>query len=123
MKALVVDDSLVMRKVMAAALARAEITDVDEARDGLEAVEKAISGGDYAIILMDWNLPNKNGAEALRDIRRAGGTMPILLVTMESEKDRLLDSLKFGPTGYLVKPFTPQAILAKLQEALAWQTA
>ena len=68
MRALVVDDSAVMRKVIIGALARADIVDVDQAADGQESVT-ACENADYDIVLMDWNMPNiLGGGETLMDL-------------------------------------------------------
>lgn len=117
MKALVVDDSAVMRKVLIGALSRANITDVDQASDGVEAVE-AVKNNDYDIILMDWNMPNMLGIDALKTIRAMGKTMPIIMVTTEAEKSRVLEALKAGATNYVIKPFEPNTIVGKIQEVL-----
>ena len=71
MKALVVDDSAVMRKVMVGALARAGIEDVAQAADGKEAVD-AVMAQEFHLVLLDWNMPNMLGIDALRAIRAAG---------------------------------------------------
>lgn len=118
MKALVVDDSAVMRKVLIGALSRANITDVDQASDGVEAVE-AVKNNDYDIILMDWNMPNMLGIDALKTIRAMGKTMPIIMVTTEAEKSRVLEALKAGATNYVIKPFEPNTIVGKIQEVLS----
>lgn len=118
MKALVVDDSAVMRKVLIGALARAEITEVDQASDGKEAVD-AVMAADYNLILMDWNMPNMLGIDAVRAIRAAGKTMPIIMVTTEAEKSRVIEALKAGASNYIIKPFEPATIVSKIQEVLA----
>ncbi len=118
MKALVVDDSAVMRKVLIGALSRANITDVDQAADGAEAVQK-VQEADYDIILMDWNMPNMLGIDALKAIRAMGKTMPIIMVTTEAEKSRVLEALKAGATNYVIKPFEPNTIVGKIQEVLS----
>ncbi len=118
MKVLVVDDSAVMRKVLIGALSRAEITDVDQAADGAEAVAAA-GKNDYGLVLMDWNMPNMLGIDAVRGIRALGKTMPIIMVTTEAEKSRIIDAIKAGATNYIIKPFEPGTIVAKIQDALA----
>jgi two-component system chemotaxis response regulator CheY len=117
MRALVVDDSAVMRKVLIGALGRANISEVDQASDGLEAVQ-AVQQNDYDIILMDWNMPNMLGIDALKAIREMGKTMPIIMVTTEAEKGRVLEALKSGATNYIIKPFEPNTIVGKIQEVL-----
>ena len=118
MKALVVDDSAVMRKILIGALTRAKITEVDQACDGQEAVT-AVQSADYAVILMDWNMPNMLGIDAVRAIRALGKTAPIIMVTTEAEKSRVIDALKAGANNYIIKPFEPATIVAKIQEVLA----
>lgn len=120
MKALVVDDSAVMRKVLIGALARAEISDVDQAGDGLEAVRAVQANPDgYGVILMDWNMPNMLGIDAVREIRARGSKIPIIMVTTEAEKSRVLDALKAGANNYIIKPFEPNAIVQKIKDVLA----
>jgi len=117
MKALVVDDSAVMRKVLIGALSRANINDVDQAADGQEAVT-AVQGNDYGLILMDWNMPNMLGIAAVKEIRAAGKTMPIIMVTTEAEKTRVIEALKAGANNYIIKPFEPATIVSKIQEVI-----
>lgn len=117
MKALVVDDSAVMRKVLIGALGRANIDQVDQAADGREAVEAA-KANDYGLILMDWNMPNMLGIDAVKAIREMGKTMPIIMVTTEAEKSRVIEALKAGANNYVIKPFEPATIVSKIQEVL-----
>lgn len=117
MKALVVDDSNVMRRVLIGALGRAGITEVIEASDGKEAVD-AVGQGEFSIILMDWNMPNMTGIEAVKAIRAAGVKTPIMMVTTEAEKSRVVDALKAGANNYAIKPFEPAAMVKKIQECL-----
>jgi two-component system chemotaxis response regulator CheY len=118
MRALVVDDSAVMRKVLIGALSRVNITQVDQAADGVEAVAAA-EQNDYDLVLMDWNMPNMLGIDAVRAIRATGKTMPIIMVTTEAEKSRVIDALKAGANNYVIKPFEPATIVTKIQEVVA----
>lgn len=118
MKVLVVDDSTVMRKVLIGALSRANIKDVDQACDGAEAVEAA-QRVQYDLVLMDWNMPNMLGIDAVRAIRASGSKAPIIMVTTEAEKSRVIDALKAGANNYVIKPFEPAAIVLKIQDTLA----
>lgn len=117
MKALVVDDSAVMRKVLIGGLARAGITDVMQAADGREAVE-AVREHDFDLVLLDWNMPVMLGIDALRIIRAEGKRMPIIIVTTEAEKSRVMEALKAGATNYIIKPFEPTTFVAKIRGAL-----
>lgn len=118
MKVLVVDDSVVMRKVLIGALNRSNITDIDQAGDGAEAV-KATKEVPYDLVLMDWNMPNMLGIDAVRAIRENGFSAPIIMVTTEAEKSRVLEAIKAGANNYVIKPFEPAAIVSKIQDTLA----
>jgi two-component system chemotaxis response regulator CheY len=122
MKTLVVDDSTTMRKILINILATAGITDVQQASDGQQAVE-AVGAEEYNLILMDWNMPNMLGIDALKAIRAAGKQVPIIMVTTEAEKSRVLEALRAGANNYIIKPFKPEAIISKIQETLARTTA
>ncbi|HNT35611.1 MAG TPA: response regulator [bacterium] len=117
MKALVVDDSAVMRKIMIAAIEKAGVTDVVQAGDGQEAVD-AVSGNEFDVVLMDWNMPNMLGIDAVKAIRALGKKMPIIMVTTEAEKTRVIEALKSGATSYVIKPFKPESIVEKISEVL-----
>ena len=117
MKALVVDDSMVMRKVLIGALTQAGISDTDQAADGKEAIA-AVLKTDYDLVLMDWNMPNCLGIDAVKAIRAAGKKVPIIMVTTEAEKARVIEALKSGANNYIIKPFEPAAIVSKIKEVL-----
>ncbi|NUQ00315.1 MAG: response regulator [Armatimonadetes bacterium] len=113
MRVLVVDDSTVMRRIVINALATGGITEVSQAADGEEALLRAVAE-EPDLILMDWNMPIMRGIDAVRAIRDHGLTTPIIMVTTESEKSRVLEALKAGANNYVVKPFDPQTLLDKI---------
>ena len=118
MRTLVVDDSAVMRKVVIGALSRADITDVDQAADGAEAVEAVRKNSDYGLILMDWNMPNMLGIDAVKAIRALGCKSKIIMVTTEADKSRVVKALKAGADDYIIKPFKPATIVEKIRATL-----
>jgi len=122
MKALVVDDSAVMRKVVIGALSRAGITEVAQAANGEEAVS-ALSAEDFQLVLMDWNMPQRSGLEAVKDIRGMGKKMPIVMVTTEAEKSRIIEALKAGANNYILKPFEPHVFVSKIQKIMTEMSA
>lgn len=117
MKALVVDDSAVMRKVLTGALERADITEVTHAKDGVEAVD-ACNEAEFDLILMDWNMPNMLGIDAVRAIRENGKSMPIIMVTTEAERNRVIEALQAGANNYIIKPFEPDTLVEKIKGVL-----
>jgi two-component system, chemotaxis family, chemotaxis protein CheY len=117
MKALVVDDSLTIRRIVIKALGIVGINEAAEAGDGAEAV-KAAAAGQFDLILMDWNMPNMTGIEALRAIRQSGNKTPVVMVTTEAEKSRVIEAIKTGANDYLIKPFSPEQLAAKVKNIL-----
>ena len=117
MKVLIVDDSAVMRRIMTQAISQGGTTDIAEAADGEEAVSAA-SKEDFGLVLMDWNMPKMLGIDALKAIRAMGKQMPIIMVTTEAEKSRVLEALKAGANNYIIKPFKPAVILQKIEETM-----
>lgn len=108
-KVLVVDDSAIMRKVIISALGAMNIEEdsISQAADGLQAVQCA-SENNFDIILMDWNMPNMLGIDAVKAIREQGSKTPILMVTTEGEKSNVVKAIQAGANNYLVKPFNAE---------------
>ncbi len=116
MKILIVDDSGTMRAIQKRMLADLGITDVTEAADGLLALQ-AVAATKFDVILMDWNMPNLSGIDALRRLKSdpAHRSVPVIMVTSESEKSHIMDAIKYGADNYVVKPFTAEVIKEKLK--------
>ena len=114
-KALVADDSGVMRKIIVRAATAAGITDVVEAVDGADAVQK-FGEEKFDLVLTDWNMPNKNGLEVIQDIRATGSQVPIIMVTTEGEKSNVLQAIQAGVSDYLTKPFEAAALVEKMDK-------
>ena len=93
------------------------VIDVDQAADGKEAVE-ACKENEYGLVLMDWNMPNMLGIDAVKEIRALGCTTPIIMVTTEAEKSRVVEALKAGANNYIIKPFEPTTIVDKIKAVL-----
>jgi two-component system, chemotaxis family, chemotaxis protein CheY len=117
MKALVVDDSMTIRRIVIKALGLVGITDATEASDGAEAV-KAVQSGAFDLILLDWNMPKLSGIDALKQMRQAGNKTPVIMVTTEAEKARVIEAIKSGANDYLIKPFSPDQLAAKVKNIM-----
>ncbi len=115
-KVLVVDDMLTMRKIVTKILKELGFTDIHEAQDGQEAWDKAQTGG-FGLIISDWNMPNCTGLEFLRRVRADQKLVktPFLLVTAEAEQSQVAEAIKSGVDQYVVKPFSKDALKAKLE--------
>jgi len=114
MRVLLADDSGTMRTIIRRSLESLGVTGAVEAADGLQAVELFKSGEGFDLVLTDWNMPGKNGLEVAREIRALDPNVPIVMVTTEAEKSRVLEAIQAGVSDYLVKPFTTEVLRKKL---------
>lgn len=122
MRFLVVDDSATMRRIVVNSLQRVGFTDVVEASDGADALEKMDS---IDFVITDWNMPKLSGAELTRAVRAREETrrLPVLMVTARSVRDDILTAMEAGVDSYVVKPFTPQVLREKIDAVLAARAA
>jgi len=113
--ALVVDDSKTMRMILCRILQDLGFA-VAEAADGREAMEKLPHVGPD-LVLVDWNMPRMNGYEFLTEVRalRILDSMPVIMVTTECESSQVVKALEAGANEYIMKPFTKEVIIDKLQ--------
>jgi two-component system chemotaxis response regulator CheY len=114
-KALVVDDSRAMRRIIAKLLVDLGF-EVHEAATGVEALAQAQQLDELAVVLLDWNMPEMDGREVLERLRADPSTadLPVMMVTTESEMEQVEVALNAGASEYLMKPFDRAALLEKL---------
>ena len=112
---LVVDDEINIRKVIRE---YAEFNDflVDEAEDGLDAIEK-VKVNDYDIIVMDIMMPKLDGYSACKEIRAIKNVPVILLSARSAEYDKLY-GFELGIDDYVVKPFSPKELMARINAVI-----
>lgn len=117
MKFLVVDDFSTMRRIVRNLLKELGFTNVDEAEDGVVALNK-LKGGGFEFVVSDWNMPNMTGIELLKAIRADAGLkhLPVLMVTAEAKKENIIEAAQAGASGYVVKPFTAATLEEKLNK-------
>jgi two-component system chemotaxis response regulator CheY len=72
--------------------------------------------GNFDLVLTDWNMPAKSGLEVIQEIRAMNKTVPIIMVTTEAEKSRVLEAIQAGVSDYLIKPFTADTLREKLEK-------
>jgi two-component system chemotaxis response regulator CheY len=118
MRILLVDDSKTMRNIQKAVLAQLGYTEVMEAQDGQDALSKAPAFRPE-LMLVDWNMPNMDGLTFVKAWRATNKATPIIMVTTEAEKSRVIEAIKAGVNNYVVKPFTPDLLSQRIQETLA----
>jgi len=108
---------MTIRRIAIKALTMVGVHEATEASDGVEAVE-AVRKESFDLMLLDWNMPRLNGIETLRALRRAGYKVPVIMVTTEAEKSRVLEAIKSGANDYLIKPFSPDQLATKVRSVL-----
>ena len=115
---LTVDDSASMRQMVSFTLKRAGYT-VVEAADGVEALNYARTSA-VDLVLTDVNMPNMDGISLVRELRQllAYKFVPMLMLTTESGQDKKMLGKAAGATGWLVKPFNPEKLLATIEKVL-----
>jgi two-component system chemotaxis response regulator CheY len=119
-KILVVDDFSTMRRIVRNLLKELGFANVQEAEDGVEALNK-LRGDQFDFVVTDWNMPNMTGIELLRAIRADVGLkhLPVLMVTAEAKKENIIEAAQSGASGYIVKPFTAVTLDEKLKKIFA----
>lgn len=116
MRALIVDDSRAMRMILGRTLKEIGF-DILEAGHGGEALEQIAVAGPFDLALVDWSMPQMDGLEFVRRVREShcADSMRIVMVTTESDVDRVAAALGAGADEYVTKPFTKDALASKLE--------
>ncbi|AJD49330.1 Response regulator CheY [Isoalcanivorax pacificus W11-5] len=117
MSILVVDDFPTMRRIVRSLLKELGFNNVDEAEDGQEALSRLRSGS-FEFVLSDWNMPNLDGLEMLKQMRADAALkdLPVLMITAEAKKENIIAAAQAGANGYIVKPFTAVTLEEKLNK-------
>jgi two-component system, chemotaxis family, chemotaxis protein CheY len=122
LRALIIDDSAVMRKVIERALRQAglEFTEVLEAANGEEALQAlrrdSANSGSLGLIMSDINMPVMDGLQFLemrREEKLASG-VPVVMITTEGSEQIVLRAIAAGARGYICKPFTAEQVKARI---------
>ncbi len=115
---LAVDDSASMRQMVAFALRSAGF-DVDEAEDGRVALDKARSGK-FNCVVADVNMPNMDGITLIRELRQLPDYRftPLLMLTTEAGLEKKQEGKAAGATGWIVKPFDPDQLIATIKKVM-----
>jgi len=114
---LVVDDFATMRRIIRNLLKELGFSNVDEAEDGVNALQK-LRSEPFDFVVSDWNMPNMTGIDLLRNIRADEQLkgLPVLMVTAEAKKENIIAAAQAGASGYVVKPFTAATLDEKLKK-------
>lgn len=121
MRLLLAEDEKALSKALATILERNKYS-VDAAYDGQEALEY-LDAGNYDGVILDIMMPKVDGITVLREIRKKGNLIPVLLLTAKSEVDDKVLGLDAGANDYLTKPFNARELLARIRAMTRTQTA
>jgi two-component system chemotaxis response regulator CheY len=117
--ALVVDDSRAIRTILSKTLKELgfEVREAGNGKEALEVIQAEKSA--VTLILVDWNMPEMNGLELLKRLRQNPefSSLVVVMVTAETELDHIAEALEAGANEYVMKPFTKDIIIGKLQLA------
>jgi two-component system chemotaxis response regulator CheY len=115
-RALIIDDSRAMRSILRRIVSGLSF-ETAEAGHGQEALDQMEAGLDPDLCLIDWNMPVMDGYTFVTRVRAnpAWRNVTLMMVTTESEQGQIVRALAAGAHEYVIKPFTPDAIVEKLQ--------
>jgi len=121
---LIVDDFVMIRSLLKTSLANLGLRNVYEARDGFEAHDKIVTAfkdkNPYHIVFLDWNMPNMNGLELLQKCRAQSefNSLDFIMMSAEQEAKKVLQALDAGATDFIIKPFTSEDLVKKVEARL-----
>ena len=117
MKILIVDDFSTMRRIIKNLLRDLGFTNTVEADDGNTALP-ILRLGSIDFLVTDWNMPGMSGIDLLRQVRADEKLkhLPVLMVTAEAKREQIIEAAQAGVNGYVVKPFTAQALKDKIEK-------
>ena len=118
-RVLIVDDFAVMRRTMIHLLEAGlgGALEFVEAGNGIEALAE-FQPSEFALVIADWKMPKMNGLDMVKNVRSVDSAVPILMITTESQKERIVEALGAGVTDYLIKPFKQQMFVEKCKKYL-----
>ena len=109
-KILTVDDAAFMRNIIKNTLGKFGYTEIFEAADGYQAIEKFMQIKPE-LVLLDITMPNLNGLETLRVIKTADPNANVVMCTAMGQEFMVLDAMKYGARDFIVKPFKPDRLI------------
>jgi len=116
-KVLLVDDSMLSRKIQRRVIKEIGAAEIIEAKDGRVALEKlAEINYQVDVVLTDWNMPNLDGVSFIRELRKipAGKDLPVIVVSSEGDREKIVHAFKSGASSYVTKPFRKEILARKV---------
>lgn len=116
-KILVVDDAAFMRMMVKTTLTKGGYTDLVEAVDGQDAVEK-FKEINPDLVVMDITMPNKDGLEALKEMKQINPAANVIMCSAMGQEGMVIDAIKSGAKDFIVKPFKEDRVLEAVGKIL-----
>ena len=116
-KILLVDDAAFMRKMLSDTLTKNGYTEIAEAEDGLDAVQKY---GELSpdLVIMDITMPNMNGLEALKEIRAKDANANVVMCSAMGQESMVMEAVRSGAKDFIVKPFKADRVIKTVSNIL-----
>jgi len=116
---LIADDLESLLKLVRSVLRELRLEQVDEAEDG-QAALSMLEKTRYSLLIADWNMPRMDGLALLKAVREHETlkTMPVIMLTGDGTRDHVIEAAKLGISGFVVKPFTPEALAAAVRRVI-----
>jgi two-component system nitrate/nitrite response regulator NarL len=121
MRVLIIDDHALFRVGLQELLTRRHITVIDAVGDGIEGIRLA-QESEPDVVLLDLRMPIMDGLTVLRRLRESGLTMPVVMLTTSTEERDLVESLRNGAQGYLIKDMEPDEVISALEQIVEGST-
>lgn len=116
-KILIVDDSSTMRESLNLVLMSAGHS-VDQAANGMEGLNSYSKSKDFQLIITDINMPEMNGIDFIANIRKINRDIPIIVLTTETEKEKIDQAKSYKASAWIVKPFKPADLLTVVSKVI-----
>ena len=121
LRVLLIDDHALFRAGLESLLERHDIQVVGSMSDSAKGL-RAVADLKPDVILLDMRMPHMNGAQVLQQLRRSKVRTPVVILTTSREEDDLVETLRKGAQGYLLKDMEPEQLVSALQQVVAGET-
>ncbi|MDB2461529.1 response regulator transcription factor [Gammaproteobacteria bacterium] len=120
-KVIIIDDHTLFREGLRRLLTRHEIDVISSVSNGVDGL-KTINDNEVDIILLDLRMPDVSGIEVLKNIRQIKKTLPVVMLTTSDDEKDLIEALRNGASGYLLKDMEPDDLVVALKDVLKGET-
>ncbi|MGL1903323.1 MAG: response regulator [Fibrobacterales bacterium] len=121
MRILLVDDTFIMRKMQKNTLNSMGCSEIVEARNGAEALQKLDEDPTIGLVLLDWEMPTMSGLSALKSIKSnpLHQNTPVVMVTSQKDRFKVMEAIQAGVNGYIMVPFNAKDYINKIKSILS----